>query len=445
MNAAVFYRYRHIGSVFRGLIPNRIINPEKFEYCALDAVLIEEGIGLTPFISYLKLALKVMRYAVRSAVLTFLFFATACHSTVVQNSKLAEFNDEPQVLHEIKRFDMTASVNAVAWNDDGTVLAALSNYGGTITTWSALSWQRITQFMRYAGGYSNNSFDFLSDGSLLTAAPGGDYSKDARYANTTLTDPKYSSLQIFSLIEWDWRTGQHKRYLPNLSYPPKDLSVKITDQFAVSAVTHRVAGIRPMRNIFIYDSLSGNLTQRIKIPMLNTSPHFASSLAFTPDGKTLVVGTSDGLAYFYAVDSGLLVRSIRIYSDSGNSLACDPISFSSDGKYMAVGRYRTGFNRFGPVIATVWNVNSGEQVASIVDFEQHTKLMDTPPTVRAFAWKPHTNVLAIGDDSGLSLWAIDNNGAHYIFNRNLPHTFDLRYSSKGSLAVVHENYISIFN
>jgi len=128
---------------------------------------------------------------------------------------------------EIHRLHVKSYINAVAWNMDGSRLAALSDGGSTITLWETKTWTVLNEFHRYSGAYAGNSLAFLPDGTLLTAAPIGDYSGDPRYANTPLTDSRYKSQEIFSLIRWNPETGKIVGYIPDLGYPPTDLSVKI--------------------------------------------------------------------------------------------------------------------------------------------------------------------------------------------------------------------------
>lgn len=97
--------------------------------------------------------------------------------------------DEPAA-QEARRLRVDNYVNAVAWNTAGSRLATLSNFGGTVTIWDAKAWNVVNEFDRYGGPFSYNSFAFLPDGTLLTAAPIG-----------KSPDPKYATLAIFSLIQ----------------------------------------------------------------------------------------------------------------------------------------------------------------------------------------------------------------------------------------------------
>ena len=101
--------------------------------------------------------------------------------------------------HEIRRLPVKGYVNAVAWNVDGTRLAALSNFGSAVTVWETKTWAVLKEYLRYNGAsYAFNSLAFLPDGALLTSSPIGDFS-----AKTPVTAAQVQTLETFSLIQWN--------------------------------------------------------------------------------------------------------------------------------------------------------------------------------------------------------------------------------------------------
>jgi hypothetical protein len=51
-------------------------------------------------------------------------------------------------LSEFKRLEVKGYLNAVAWNNDNSRLAALSDFGRTITVWETRNWSLIKEFDR---------------------------------------------------------------------------------------------------------------------------------------------------------------------------------------------------------------------------------------------------------------------------------------------------------
>jgi len=74
------------------------------------------------------------------------------------------------------------------------------------------------------------------------------------------------------------------------------------------------------------------------------------SLANSPDGKIIVVGTDTGLVKIIRTSDMAIIEDLMIasgFSQEGFSTDVISVSFSSDGKYLAVGHAK-GFKLFGP-------------------------------------------------------------------------------------------------
>ena len=371
---------------------------------------------------------------------------------------------------EIRRLPVKGYVNAVAWNAEGSRLAALSNFGGTVTIWDTKTWAVFKEFHRYGGAYSFNSLAFLPDGTLLTATPIGDYSQDPRYANTPLTDPRYNTLQIFSLIQWNPETAKPVRYIPDLGYPPKDLSVKVTDTFAVSANGSLIAGIGGgFSTVLLYDARRGVLLHKITLPSFvvrwhrpRIRPKWMSpqqywsfpdgriqqlkdvprSLAFSPNGRELAVGTASGKVEFFNVHSGALTHSITAYTQS---YSCSALAYSPNGKLIAVGKAKD-INVSDPndISTTVWRVRSGTLVTALTGSTQMTQGKPEATAVETLAWSPAGNVIAVGDDGSLRLWQVDHATPTLLLDVEKPGTFSIKYSPQGVLAVARKKEVLIY-
>jgi WD40 repeat protein len=401
---------------------------------------------------FINMQMRVTRLTLSAMLLIWMSIAS-----MYSPPALAEEANVPQVVHRLKVAD---NINAVAWNADGSQLAALSNFGGTITLWNTADWTVINEFHRYPASYAFNSLAFLPDGSLLTAAPLGPYSDDPKYGHSSLIGAThYDSLQIFSLIDWNPEVGKPVRYIPDLGDPPKDLSIKVTDTFAVSPEGSRVAGSSGPK-AFLYDSQKGVLIRAVDIPGSDN----ARSVAFSPDGKTVAVGTMDGKVYFFDSHDGALHGSFDAYPDSGGVRVLDPqtheqvtkkaphyscsaLAFSPDGELIAVGRSKN-FNIKTPDLTstTIWRVKDDTLIASLDGLGVPIFDKQESAPVHSLSWNPQKSVLAIADGTSLRLWQIDGSTRKLLLSEKVfPHGFySNAFSSQGMLAAAENNEIIVY-
>ncbi len=157
------------------------------------------------------------------------------------------------------------------------------------------------------------------------------------------------------------------------------------------------------------------------------TPVAPSSVAFSPDGQTLVSGGSDGALVIWDTESHEPRESLQGEPSAINSVAVSPdgtvwaaaqdvvvrlwntssgqsitltgqlgitvvsVAFSPDGEILAAG------NSTGSI--TLWNVTSGREIGE--PLTGHTGLVDS------LAFSPDGNILAAGDDSGsIVLWDV---------------------------------------
>jgi len=364
----------------------------------------------------------------------------------------AELTKEQSTPHEIQRLHVKGYINAVAWNTDGSRLAALSNFGGTITLWETKNWAVLKEFDRYGGGYSFNSLAFLPDGSLLTAAPIGDYSKDPRYANTPLTDPKYDTLQMFSLIQWNPEAGKPVRYIPDLGYPPKDLSTKVTDTFAASGDGALIATVWA-DDVKLYETRNASVSQALSVPPAPTHSDYAMSVAFSPNGKELAVGTGFGKVHLFNPLDGSLIHSITAYPTEW--YACSALAFSPGGKFIAIGKYSGSDGKLingvwtkrdaNDVAISIWDVSETHILISLVGSTQKREGKDDALVIRTLSWSPNGEILAAGDDLSLRLWRVSAPRPTLLLEKKMSHgTFSTAFSPQGMLAATDNNEVVIY-
>ncbi len=224
---------------------------------------------------------------------------------------------------EVTRLSTERYVNAVAWNKEGTRVAALSGFGCFVTIWDAATYEVLADFERYGGAYNGNSFAFLHDGSLLLPAPIG-----------RSPDPPYQELFLSSFEQIDADSGERIRYIKDDFYDRGRR--RIMDTFAVAPSGLLAAGI-PTGNpslISLFDTTSWTLSRNIDLSRDPKPRGFARSLALSRDGTRLAVGTANGFLKVYDTTSGDALLE-KDFADA--SYAISAVAFSRDGATIAVG------------------------------------------------------------------------------------------------------------
>lgn len=228
---------------------------------------------------------------------------------------------------EVTRLSTESYLNAVAWNKDGSRLAALSGFGGFIRIWDARSWDVLSDFTRYGGAYNGNSFAFLGDGSLLLPAPIG-----------RSPDPPYQELFLSSFEQIDAHSGERIRYVKNAFYDRGRR--RIMDTFAASARGQLAAGI-PTGNpslISLFETEGWVLVGNIDLSPDAAPRGFARSLALSGNAARLAVGTANGLLKIFDTENGEPVLEMD-FADP--SYAISAVAFSPDASMVAVGGSRS--------------------------------------------------------------------------------------------------------
>lgn len=140
-----------------------------------------------------------------------------------------------------------------------------------------------------------------------------------------------------------------------------------------------------------------------------------TSLIWSPDGRTLAVGSEDGIILLWDIPLNRLRQSISVES-SVVSLAWSP-----DGRMLASGIWS---DTAGATI-TLWDSESGETLQSI----------GVPaPRVRALSWSPNGLVLSAGLQENMILfWDIDSDDVQEVLGTDVLH---LAFSPDGGLIAV---------
>lgn len=357
---------------------------------------------------------------------------------------------------EIKHFKVADFINAVAWSPDGNLLAALSGAGRFITIWDAKTGKVVKSWERYGGAYSGNSFGFSSNTTVLTSTPNGK-SPDPRYAELT---PE------FALMEWDIRTGKVLRYLPDRMKNPEADKVKVTSTFTVSADQSSVAGISGNK-VVVFSTESGQLRfppVGIYTPWeVQDHEELLTSIAFSPDGKELAIGTGirtnypetgGGKVYFYEAQTGKQLRSIFIYPKNPkteDTFRVESLVYSPDGQYLATGKSKIFNLKENNLISVdLWETKTGRHVASLGG-----KTISLLPGVTENFGGPmpltwYGNTLTLGEGPALFFWSVPNPKAPAAVAvvdptpNSRTYLYSTAVSKHGVLAATLDNKIRLF-
>ncbi len=102
-----------------------------------------------------------------------------------------------------------------------------------------------------------------------------------------------------------------------------------------------------------------------KKPLLVLKGHkdWVTSVAFSPDGKTVVSGSEDKTIRIWSIESGMNVRTLR-----GHEAGVSAVTFSKDGKRIVSGSWDKTLK--------IWNVADGKELLSLEGHEEHITSVD---------------------------------------------------------------------
>ncbi|HEX3557709.1 MAG TPA: caspase family protein [Pyrinomonadaceae bacterium] len=208
----------------------------------------------------------------------------------------------------------TESVNAVAFSPDSRWLATASG-DATIKLWNVATGQVVRTFNGHTAEV--NTVAFSPDGRVL-ASGGAD-----------------KSVKL-----WDAATGQ-------LAHELKETSEVFSLAFSADG-SNRLAVAMKEGTWNVYHS-AGTLLYS----MTSTHTGDVRSIAFSPDGKRIATGTSDGSAGLWDAAAGGTLFRLTGHTDAVNSIA-----FSADGAWLASGSEDGS--------ARIWDAQTGALAATLV-------------------------------------------------------------------------------
>jgi RNA polymerase sigma factor (sigma-70 family) len=261
--------------------------------------------------------------------------------TVAALIPLAPTADEPMVICDfasgkvLRRFGKRGLFANVLHSPDGRAVAVFGR-ANTIELWDP----GTGQLLHMLKGHEDQvwSAAFTPDGKALVSA--GD-DKTIRF--------------------WDTATGKQTRQITHTSWVGKVALSPDGKLLATIDHTKKQSGIgtiwRPDHRVRVWDVATGQELRQLAMPAKEVSPGIEAgffSLAFAPDGRTLVAGAIiDGTLRVWDAATG---RELRQLTDFSGTVG--PLAFSPDGKALAVAHGNTNLR--------------------VIDFASGKDLVETP-------------------------------------------------------------------
>jgi RNA polymerase sigma factor (sigma-70 family) len=202
------------------------------------------------------------------------------------------------------------------WGPDGKPLVGSKPDNSTLETWDTVEGKRLPSWK--AQGADISTYEFLADGKTLVT---GGRDKAIRW--------------------WDVATGQQQREMRGHPNVVGKLALS-ADGRLLATLGETVEPYFPWDNVIrIWDVASGKERRVLAMPVMKRFGDYAlgfSTLAFSPDGKTLVTTGQDDMLRFWDPQTGKELRQISLGNRTylGNRAAA-ALAFSPDGKTLAVG------------------------------------------------------------------------------------------------------------
>ncbi len=275
----------------------------------------------------------------------------------------------------------TSKVTSIAISPDGKTLAAGAE-DNTINLWDLASGQELRTLS------THHPDDSTSHGVLnILFSPDG-----TRLASGFESFSDSTSNFIFYMDLWDTASGQHMRswnayWLWGMAFSPDGKMLA----WGTSAVYWKD------NNVIVADTASGQVLHTLK-----GHEKRVYSVAFSPDGKTLASGSADYTIKLWDVSSGSALSTLsNVVTMPGVrpvdlTVPATTVAFSPDGKTLVSGAEQEPGMVFDTI--TLWDAASGQKLSSLEGYTGY---------VFSAAFSPEGRYIVINSGDGTyRLWGI---------------------------------------
>lgn len=222
-------------------------------------------------------------------------------------------------------FDHTGKITSLAWSADSALLASGASDDNEIRIWDAATGRVLRRLSGHTGWI--RSLAFAPSGTLLASGS---------------TD---QTVRI-----WDASTGQlvatlsgHTGFIGGVTFSPDG---------ATLASASRDGSVR-LWDVASGQAISGFSFRTAVDPATNLR-YWATGVAFSPDGKALAVGSTEGVVYLLDAATGQLIHQLRGHT---NWIVIRGLAFAPDGKTL----YSAGLD----ATVRIWDVERGVQTGML--------------------------------------------------------------------------------
>jgi WD40 repeat protein len=313
----------------------------------------------------------------------------------------------------------TGSVNSVAFSPDGRSILT-GSLDKTVRLWDAAAGNQMRSFEGHTD--SINSVTFSADGKLILSgssdktarlwdANTGEWIRSLEGATGAVNSVAYAPDGRFILTGnadktvrgWNPATGQQIGSSSGYTGSPQSLSISLDGRSLLVG----------SRDSIRLENGTSNSIRVLQLPA-PASTQMVTSLALSPDGQTVLAGSSNNTAQLWDVYRGTLRHSFRGHTEMVTSVA-----FSSVGNFVLTGS--------GDKTARLWDAATGKQVRS---FEGHTE------TVTSVASSPDGKFVLTGSlDKTARLWDAATGKQIRSFEGHTDAVKSVAFSSDGKLVL----------
>jgi WD40 repeat protein len=268
------------------------------------------------------------------------------------------------MMHLTAKFDTTPrDASAIVWSPDSQHVISTGIFSDTVNIFDIPTKKQVKVLQRQAGGSAT-----------LAISPDGRYIASDGGRDKFNTDRQKNRLKV---LVWDARTGTliHQLSSP-FTNPGGDGVTALAfspDSRTLAVGYHGMAGYisDEINYLYLYDMNSGALIKsfgNVKTGAIS----ILAPIVYSPDGKYLADGSSDGDIRIWDVGSGKLDKTIKAHSYYVKSIA-----YSPDGKWIVsgtvtgtiIGKLNKATGEFVKRKITdpirIWDASSGKLIATL--------------------------------------------------------------------------------